>query len=96
MSLPTVKIYGPDGPQDYIIINESDFDPKTMVLWDGEKVEARREESILEATRLVMESGDTENLIASGAPKVPVLEEILGYNITAEERDVAWKVCTDE
>ena len=96
MSLPTVKIYGPDGPQDYIIINESDFNPKTMVLWDGVKVEARREEAILNATRLVREAGDPDNLIASGAPKVPVLEQILGYDITAEERDVAWVEYTDQ
>ena len=93
---PTVKIYGPDGPEHPVVINEIDFDPKTMVLWDGPKVEAKRKEAILDATRLVMDSGDTENLIASGAPKVPVLEEILGYDITADERDVAWKVCTDE
>ena len=97
MSLPTVKIHDPNDPNDYVIINERDYDPAAVILWGEKPVNVNlRNTAIEDATRLVMESGDTENLIASGAPKVPVLEQILGYDITAEERDVAWVEYTDQ
>ena len=88
--LPTVKMKDPNNPADYVIINESDYDPATMTLWTVMEGGNNRATAIWDATRLVVEAGDPDNLIASGAPKVPVLEGILGYNITAYERDVAW------
>lgn len=36
---PTVKIRSPNQGSGYLIINESDFDPVSMVLYDGDKHE---------------------------------------------------------
>ena len=36
MQSPTVKIVDPDKPDDYIVINAEDFDPRHQVLLDGE------------------------------------------------------------
>ena len=94
--LPTVKMKDPNNPADYVIINESDYDPVSMALWDenstlwDENKPIDRGADILAAVYKVINSGDTDNLIASGAPSVPVLEGILGFDITAYERDVAW------
>ena len=98
MSIPTVKIHdpnGPNGPNDYVIINERDYDPATMTVWDSAP-HSWRVGAILAAVGEVMEAGDESALTTTGMPKVPVLEGILGYNITAEERDVAWIEYTDQ
>ena len=95
MSLPTVKVRDPLNSDDYIIINESGYDPVSMTLWD-ERISPIRQEAILDAIRLVIEAGDESALTTTGFPKVPALEEILGFNITAEERDVAWVEYTDQ
>ena len=95
MSLPTVKIQNPNVPNGYVIINESDFLP-SMTLWDDRNPPPIRQEAILDAIRLVIEAGDESALTTTGIPKVPALEVILGHDITAEERDVAWKVYTDQ
>ena len=89
--LPTVKIKDPNNPADYIIINESDRNSSTMTLWQEFPLTIDRGAGILAAIYEVINSGDPDNLVASGAPKVPVLEGILGYDITAYERDTAWK-----
>ena len=94
--LPTVKMKDPNNPADYVIINESDYDPVSMALWDenstlwDENKPIDRGADILAAVYKVINSGDADSLIASGAPSVPVLEGILGFDITAYERDVAW------
>lgn len=36
---PTLKISAPNRASGFVIINESDFDPETMVLYDGNKPE---------------------------------------------------------
>ena len=95
--LPTVKMKDPNNPADYVIINESDYDPVSMALWDenstlwDENKPIDRGADILAAVYKVINSGDADSLITSGAPSVPVLEGILGFDITAYERDTAWK-----
>lgn len=44
-------------------------------------------EDLAEAAGKAIEDGNT---IASGAPSVEAMEEILGYSITSEQRAVAW------
>ena len=37
--LPTIKIVHPESPDDFLVINESDFDPKQHVKWNASAVE---------------------------------------------------------
>jgi len=39
---------------------------------------------------------DNEQTIESGAPSVKAMEEILGFDITADERDNAWETLKKE
>ena len=109
--VPTVKIQNPDNPDDYIIINEKDYEDDqksggTMTLWqetpevpqdppppdpppaskpdDPEALHA----AIVDAIRQVIASGS--GLTAAGIPKVEALEEVLGYDVSADERNKAW------
>lgn len=53
-----------------------------------------RESQILQATLAVIAKADPFECIGSGAPKVPVLEDILKFDITAVERDAAYAEAT--
>ena len=55
------------------------------------KTPEERAAEILAAVRIVLELKDPSKLIASGAPKVEVLEELLGFDITSDERDIAFE-----
>ena len=59
-----------------------------------EETAEERKANILEATRMVLESG--ENLTQGGKPEVKAVEAILGYDITAAERDEAMEVLEAE
>jgi len=37
--IPTKKVVNPDAPDDFMIINESDFNPDVHKLWEGEEPE---------------------------------------------------------
>lgn len=50
---------------------------------------ASEEELIYEAVSKIMSEGKKENLTSSGVPKVEVLEEMLGFGITAGQRNDA-------
>ena len=45
---------------------------------------------IKEAVALIMESPGEDDLMQSGAPKVEAVEALLGEDITADERDMAY------
>lgn len=49
-----------------------------------------REAEILDAVQMLIAEDDRSKLIASGAPSVEALEELLGYDITSLERDTAY------
>lgn len=49
-----------------------------------------REAEILDAVRLIVGEDDKSKLIASGAPSVEALEDLLGYDISSTERDTAY------
>lgn len=97
--IPTVRINHGDDPNDYIIINESDFDPETMTKW-GEGPPpppppptdpAIRLASIVEAIGDLDPDND-EHWTGEGdrrKPQVKPLEEILGWDLTGAERDEA-------
>lgn len=53
----------------------------------------KRNAEILEAARKALDAG---KVTGSGKPEVKAVEEILGYDITAEERDRAWKILEKE
>ncbi len=96
--VPTVKIHNPDNPDDFIIINERDYVEGEHVLWteppddappaikpdDPEALHA----AIVDAIRQVIASGS--GLTAAGIPKVEALEAVLGYDVSADERNRAW------
>ena len=96
MSIPTVQIHDPNNSTDYIIINERDFDPTVATLWDPENPPQERGAAILDAIRRLIEEDVESAFTTTGLPKVPALEEILGHDITAEERDGAWIEYTDQ
>ena len=52
-----------------------------------------RREKIIFAALDAIDNGDT---IESGAPNIRAMEEILGFDITAEERDHAWETIKNE
>jgi len=45
---------------------------------------------IVSAIEQLVEQGDIQAFSKTGDPKVRSLEKILGYDITSEQRDVAW------
>jgi len=50
-----------------------------------------REAEILDAVDILVDENDKSKLIASGAPSVEALEDLLGYDITSAERDTAYE-----
>jgi len=50
-----------------------------------------REAEILDAVGILIDENDKSKLIASGAPSVEALEDLLGYDITSAERDTAYE-----
>lgn len=57
--------------------------------------ESSREERILVATREILAAGG-EGLTAEGKPKVEAVEDLLGFDISAEERDAAFEAIQAE
>lgn len=55
----------------------------------GKMSDAERKAKILEAVTECMDVGDEEELTGSGIPKVGVIEDMVGFDITAAERDDA-------
>lgn len=94
--LPTVRIANPEAPDEYIIINQSDYDAATMTLWGEAPPEPRSRpddaeqlhSEIAGAIRQVIASG--EGLTAAGIPKVEAIEAVLGYDVSADERNRVW------
>lgn len=57
---------------------------------EADAMSGTREEQIIKATMAVIAKADPDECIGNGAPKVPVLEAILGFDITADERNDAF------
>lgn len=55
-----------------------------------EKAEDTRELAIVKAIKTLVEEADPSHFGKDGTPKVRAVEKILGYDITAAERDSAW------
>lgn len=55
-----------------------------------------RADEITSAIQLLLDEGDETNFTSMGDPKVKPIERILGYDITAEERDTAWEMFQGE
>lgn len=47
-------------------------------------------DAVLEAVQLLVEEGDPKNFSQEGLPKVKAIENLIGYDINAADRDVAW------
>jgi len=67
----------------------------------ADKVEAvvetmDRVEEIAAAIQTLLDEGDEKNFTSMGDPKVKPIERVLGYDITASERDAAWQALTGE
>ena len=97
--VPTVKIIRDGNPDDCLIINESDFDPGTMTLWGVEPSRPEAPTDPTERSVAIMNAGgevdpDNEDLWMGKPderrPTVDAIQEILGWDITAAERDEAW------
>ena len=55
-----------------------------------------RIEEIANAIQTLLDEGDEKNFTSMGDPKVKPIEKVLGYDITAAERDAAWTALTGE
>lgn len=55
------------------------------------KTPEERAAEILAAVRIVLEEKDDSKMTTSGAPKVEALEELLGFDLTSSERDIAFE-----
>lgn len=53
--------------------------------------EKSREDLIYDAVAKIIEGGVKDNLTSNGSPRVEVLEEMLGFNISASERTTAFE-----
>jgi hypothetical protein len=62
-----------------------DLKPNT----DDKEPQNDRADQILDAVKLIYQTGDTKALTVGGDPRVRPLEELLGFDITSEERDTA-------
>ena len=51
---------------------------------------------ILAAVSAVVEEGIPDNFGKDGTPKVKAVEKVLGYDISAAERDAAWEVIHED
>ena len=47
---------------------------------------------VLDAIRLLVEQGDTTDFSRDALPKVRSIEKILGYDISAADRDAGWAI----
>ena len=59
--------------------------------WKRIVEEDERMTAIEKAVTMILGSGDENKLIASGLPDVKAMGELLGYEITAEERNMAYE-----
>ena len=55
-----------------------------------------RNEEIAAAIQTLLDEGDERNFTSMGDPKVKPIERVLGYDITAAERDAAWTLISGE
>jgi hypothetical protein len=61
-----------------------------------EPVDAERIEQVVDAIKLIYQTGNDKALTVGGDPKVKPLEEILGFDITSEERDAGLKAYREQ
>lgn len=52
--------------------------------------EAERLPKIIEAVQLILKTGDASKLDPTGKPKTTALKDIVGFKVTAAERDAAF------
>lgn len=57
---------------------------------EGDKIKDMEEPNLADLAAAAGQAIEDGNTIASGAPSVEAMEEILGYSITSEQRAVAW------
>ncbi|MCG8639151.1 MAG: hypothetical protein MI862_05420 [Desulfobacterales bacterium] len=102
------KLYPPGSTQDWPkgiadeLIDKEAADPVLNVAADtgpdtrsdaDSETDVSRFERILFAVQDVIESGEVNK---DGSPNVEAMEDLLGFNITAEERDKAWETLKNE
>ncbi len=99
MRLPTVAIRETNGSR--AVINESDYDPEKHELWSEEQPpppQSKGPEDPDERIAAIVEAidkidRDDEQLwTGDGRPTVNAVEQVLEYDITADERNEAWRV----
>jgi hypothetical protein len=74
----------------YTPANEAPVEPEEATAEDT------RGADILAAVSTVVEEGIPANFGKDGTPKVKAVEKVLGYDISAAERDVAWEVIHED
>lgn len=68
--------------------NVAEPDPEAVET--SEPDDANRMELIVAGIEELVKSGDKEHFAASGMPKVQAIQDVCGFDITAEERNDAW------
>lgn len=71
-------------PEDELPVQEDG--PKTK---EPQTAEARKEEAFIAFDSLALR-GDRADFTAGGAPTLPALESLLGWSLSAKERDTLW------
>lgn len=94
MRVPTVTVVNNfDG--DPLVINESDYDPARHTLWDERetKVEAPTDPAerlaAIKGAIAQLDPDNPEHFTKGGKPQVEAIEAVLGYGVSAAERDAA-------
>ena len=98
--LPTVKVAIPSNPDNWMLINRSDYDADVYILWsDPDRIEMppvegpTDEHERLAAIGEVIDNLDPDDAslwTRGGKPIVGAIEAVLGYDIEARERDYVW------
>ena len=92
MRVPTVAIIGPDG--DRRLINRTDFDPQRHKPWEERAIpegptDPAQRSAEIQGAIAKLDPQNSEHYTQQDQPRISAISAILGYEITAAERDAA-------
>ncbi len=95
------KHYPPESDHDWPVnivdeLIEKDAAEPVMNVRPDPSVDPQRNDKIIFAVKDILDAAGPGELNQDGSPKVEAVEEILEFDITAEERDQAWEILKKE
>lgn len=100
-SVPTVKVKA-ENEAGYMVINKTDFNDKDFTLFEGKEenndppTDPEERQLAIIAAIIQLPKDDETLWMGNDAPTVKAIEDVLGYNISADERTTAWEALQAE